>query len=69
MNTDHIQLRRWDKKDWEAFRAIRLEAVTHHSNVFLSSYDMEAAKDSSYWVDTLADHWRGAVFGVSWRAN
>lgn len=63
-NTDGIHLRRWGIDDWEAFRAIRLEAVTAHSNVFLSNADSEAAKDASYWQNTLADTWRGAVFGL-----
>jgi RimJ/RimL family protein N-acetyltransferase len=63
-NTDGIHLRRWGIDDWETFRAIRLEAVAAHSDVFLSNYDGEAAKDASYWQNTLADTWRGAVFGL-----
>ncbi len=59
-----ITIRRWSADDWEIFRRMRIEAVTEHSNFFLFSAETESARDTSHWINTLADREKCAVFGL-----
>jgi RimJ/RimL family protein N-acetyltransferase len=59
-----ITIRRWSEDDWEVFKAIRLEALNAHSDVFGASYNVESEKDDAFWKDKLFDLSQGAVFGL-----
>lgn len=62
--SENIYIRRWLEDDWEIFKAIRLEALCAHPDVFGASYDVEFAKDDAFWKDRLSDLSYGAVFGL-----
>ncbi len=61
---DKITIRQWSVDDWQSFKAMRLEAVSKHDDVFGASYNAEFQKTNTYWIDTLADTYNGAVFGL-----
>lgn len=62
--SENIYIRRWSEDDWEVFKAMRLEAVKDHSNVFLDNIDMASQYDDGYWIDTVGDSYNGAIFGL-----
>lgn len=64
MKKEEISIRRWSVDDWEVYRAIRLEALSAHADVFGASIEVEGTKDSSFWKDRLADIYNCAVFGL-----
>jgi GNAT superfamily N-acetyltransferase len=62
--SDGIYTRRWAEADWEAFKAIRLEALGKHENFFAVSVNSASSKEDGYWKDTLLDVHKAAVFGL-----
>lgn len=61
MNTD-ITIRRWAESDWKIFKAIRLESLSAHADLFGPSYNVESAKDDAFWKECINQG--GAVFGL-----
>jgi RimJ/RimL family protein N-acetyltransferase len=64
MMTDKISIRRFDADDWEILKRIRLEAVKAHSDVFLINYEDSLKLEDNYWIETVSDHDKGAVYGL-----
>ncbi len=46
-------IKQLDKKDWQNFREIRLEALKKSSNSFLSSFEEENKKSDEFWLQQL----------------
>lgn len=61
---DNISIRRFGVADWEILKRIRLEAVKAHSDVFLINYEDSLKLEDSYWIDTVSDHHKGAVYSL-----
>ena len=48
-------VRKLDQKDWKSYKAMRLEALTHHAAVYGGSLKDEAAWDDDAWKTMLSD--------------
>lgn len=59
--SEDILLRQWTETDWQIFRAIRLEALAAHPDVF-APLQNEAEQDESFWKERLQP--KNAVFGL-----
>lgn len=64
MTNDKITIRRWTVDDWQVFKAMRIEAVTHHANYFGTGREKALDAGDDYWKNTLTDAYNGAVFGL-----
>lgn len=49
-----MAVRQFKESEWQAYKAIRLEALSLHEGVFGSSYADEAAFPDARWRETLA---------------
>ncbi len=58
-----FSIRRFLPHDWEAYKAIRLEALQHEPGVFGNPYAKEAAYEDSVWQERLRNP-RVASFGL-----
>lgn len=56
-------VRALDEKDWEIFKAIRLEALSLHKNNFSMTYEQSAKESDEYWKNTLI-HDNKRIFGL-----
>ena len=61
---DRFYIQRWSVDDWQAFKAIRLEALQSKPDVFGSSYANESVQNDDFWKGRLATPDDGAVFGL-----
>lgn len=62
--SDDMYTRRWEEKDWESFKTIRLEALSKHENFFAVSVESASAKEDNFWKNTLLDVNKAAIFGL-----
>lgn len=62
--TKDIYIRKWQESDWATFKAIRLEGLASHSDVFGASLKAESEKDDSFWKGRLSNIHNGATFGL-----
>ena len=51
--TNEISIRHAKPEDMESFRALRLEALKNHPDVFGWAYSEAAAKEADFWVNRL----------------
>ncbi len=56
-------VRKFEKDEWQAYRALRLEALALHEDVYGGSYKGESAWDDAQWADMFAES-RFAFFGL-----
>jgi len=61
--TENFTIRALTQEDWQAFKAMRLEALKAHEGVFGSYYAIEAEYPDEHWLETL-DGERKQVFGA-----
>lgn len=61
--SDGVVVRKLEFADWQALRALRLQALKAHPGVFLGVYEKEAAEPDAYWHVTL-DGKGKQVFGL-----
>jgi RimJ/RimL family protein N-acetyltransferase len=63
LNHTHFSLRSFRADEWADLRDLRLRAVKAHSNLFLGSYETEAAFPDERWKSIIALE-DGKVFGL-----
>ena len=62
--TQEITIRQWSADDWQAFRDIRLEALSKSSDVFSASFADESGKDEVFWRGRIGANDQCALFGL-----
>jgi len=60
----NCHIRPLDPSEWEAFKALRLQALKTEPGVFASPYEAEASRPSQDWKDTIAGSPPHQVFGL-----
>jgi GNAT superfamily N-acetyltransferase len=56
-------VKKFNENDWQVYKAIRLEALSRHEDVYGGSFAGEAALGDDYWQDALARD-EQAFFGL-----
>ena len=56
-------VKKFEKDEWQTYKAIRLEALSLHEDVYGGSFKDEAAWDDSVWAEMFA-HDKYAFFGL-----
>ncbi len=64
MRNNDFTIRQWAIDDWKTLKAMRIEAVSAYSHVFLSNAEKASGETDSYWQDMLSNTYNGAVFGL-----
>jgi ribosomal-protein-serine acetyltransferase len=64
VSSSGISIRRWNEYDWEVFKAIRMEAVTGYSHVFLNNAETTMSYADDHWKGMLRDTYNDAIFGL-----
>ena len=58
-----VNVRALDVSDWQAFKAIRLEAVRLHEGLYLANYERDKDKPDEFWQEHLV-HDNKRIFGL-----
>ncbi len=58
-----MRIEQFNTRDWKAYKAIRLEALSLHADVYGNSLELEQSWSDQHWQDMLDDD-RHAFFGL-----
>lgn len=62
--SETIYIRRWTEADWEAFKALRIEAIRAHPSVFLDNADHEEQEGEAFWKAKFLPLEKTAIFAA-----